>query len=842
MKIYYHLVIALVLMGYMASAQQGNEKPPSKQKLALLQKLDSTRLDTPRVKTLLALADYHWRHSQERNYDSVLAYCNHSMELSRKLKYPYGIHESANLLGKVYIKQGKNDQARALLLLVSPEQRSRIFILLGEGFLYQPGLKKPALDSAQVYFNKALQNAQATGSVHWKHESLIALAKYYYSSDQLERGKNAFLEIIHDLQQSKELSKEAHIWSEMGKYMPDTDTTFEAQMWAHGTAFKLYQQLKDTANLYSVLEDIAFINMSHSHFDTARAMFLQVIELRKAIGSKNLHVDARILAWLCYSTGQLEEALKWALFAEKNLEELDQAIMAPDLALTGFIYAADGQPEKALSYFQQVKDNIYGDLHAFVARKAAEQYIDLGQPEKALAYIESFEKDYPPQDPYSRESLAAARGDIYVAMNKPALAEQHYLNMIRLDKESQQYKAREMFSMPFGISGAEAYTRIARFYVDQKRFAEAAPYIATAGRRDAFSGYRVVSARLRRDQYWVRYQVDSAAGNFQSALGHYRQYNLLNDSLTDVVKARQFHQLQVQNETEKKEITIRQRDEQIDGLQKIDRLQRANLQQTKITRNISIVATVVFLLLAVLFYRQYRQKRLANQMVTSQNDQLQHLVREKEWLLREVHHRVKNNLQTIISLLESQAIYLQDDALRAIESSQHRIYAMSLIHQKLYQVENVKTINMSQYLPEFMWYLRESFGENNKIQYNLEVDPISLDLSVAIPVALIVNEAVTNAIKYAFPDGKRGTIDIAMRRVDEEIVLSIADNGVGVGLHLTGQSNNSLGLELMKGLTREIRGHIEILSNEGTTVMVRFSANALYVIAGEVEEEATVSV
>lgn len=836
MKIYYCLLITMLLQQGAAKAQPTNSHQPpfTKQKTDLLQKLATTHPDTARIHVLLSLADHHWRDAKERNHDSVVRYGNLALELSRKLQYPFGIHESANLLGKAYVKKNKFDHARSLLPLVSPEQRSRVLILVGEGFLYQPGLKKPSLDSAQAYFHKALQNALATGSVDWKHESLIALAKYYYSSDQLEKGKQAFLQIIHDLQQTKELSKEAHIWSEMGKYMPDTDSTFEAQMWAHGTAHKLYTQLKDTVNLYSVLEDIAFINMSHNHFDTARAMFLQVIELRKAIGNKKLVTDARILAWLSYATGQLEDALKWSLLTEKNFEELDQSMTDPDLALTGFIYAEEGQHEKALTYLLPLNE-LHGDMHYFVARKATQQYIHLGQPEKALTYIDSFEKANPPQEPYSKESLAAARGDIYDALHKPALAERYFRQMIALDKESQQHKARDMFSMPFGISGAEAYTRIARFYVDQQRFAEAAPFINTAGRVDAFSGYRMVPANLRREMHWVRYQVDSAAGKYQSALGHYRQYTLLNDSLFTVAKARQFYQLQVQNETEKKELTIKQRDEQINGMQQIERLQRTNLQQATTTRNISIIATGVFLVLALLFYRQYRQKQQANNLVTTKNDQLQHLVNEKEWLLREVHHRVKNNLQTIICLLESQAIYLQDDALRAIESSQHRIYAMSLIHQKLYQVENVKTIDMSKYLPEFVWYLRQSFGDNNNIRYQLTVEDISLDVAAAIPIALIVNEAVTNAIKYAFPRGKKGTIDISMRRNGEEIELLVADDGVGIDQQMAGQTN-SLGMELMNGLTREIRGDIRIEANNGTSVSVRFVANALYYTAREREQ------
>ena len=130
------------------------------------------------------------------------------------------------------------------------------------------------------------------------------------------------------------------------------------------------------------------------------------------------------------------------------------------------------------------------------------------------------------------------------------------------------------------------------------------------------------------------------------------------------------------------------------------------------------------------------------------------MLAEKEWWLKEVHHRVKNNLHTIICLLESQAMYLEKDALQAIEKSQHRIYAMSLIHQKLYQNEDLQVIDMSVYLEEFIGYLKDSF-DTQGIDFIIHVDPVQLNLQQAIPVALIINEGVTNAIKYAFENRKR---------------------------------------------------------------------------------------
>ena len=243
----------------------------------------------------------------------------------------------------------------------------------------------------------------------------------------------------------------------------------------------------------------------------------------------------------------------------------------------------------------------------------------------------------------------------------------------------------------------------------------------------------------------------------------------------------------------------------------------------------------LLLLFLGLLYNRYRFKQRSNKQLESQqkeitqkNATLQHLVEEKEWLLKEVHHRVKNNLHTVICLLESQAEYLENDALKAIENSQHRIYAMSLIHQKLYQSEDVKTIDMVTYLPEFIRYLDDSFGNNRRIHFELDIEPLQLGISQAIPIALIVNEAVTNSFKYAFPRKKEGHVTIRMRRMNDEIILTIADDGIGIDTSILDVPSGSLGLKLIKGLSEDINGTISFENNAGTKITIVFNVDPLH--------------
>ena len=151
---------------------------------------------------------------------------------------------------------------------------------------------------------------------------------------------------------------------------------------------------------------------------------------------------------------------------------------------------------------------------------------------------------------------------------------------------------------------------------------------------------------------------------------------------------------------------------------------------------------------------------------------------------------------------------------------------MSLIHQKLYQSDSLKVIDMKAYLAEFIAYLRESFGSPENIHIILNIDEIELDVSQAIPVGLILNEAVNNAFKYAFPNGRDGEIAVSMSKTGSRITLVIKDNGVGIQQDLNAEPG-SLGLELMHGLAKDIKGDIKFENNQGTNVTLGFMLNSI---------------
>jgi PAS domain S-box-containing protein len=204
-------------------------------------------------------------------------------------------------------------------------------------------------------------------------------------------------------------------------------------------------------------------------------------------------------------------------------------------------------------------------------------------------------------------------------------------------------------------------------------------------------------------------------------------------------------------------------------------------------------------------------------------DQIQASLREKEALLREIHHRVKNNLQITSSLLRLQASSISDAASRAIfEETQMRIRSMALVHEKLYQAENLTRINFGDYVRSLGELLFKSFTvENSAIRMEVAGSDVFLDIDAAVPCGLIVNEVVSNALKHAFPSG-RGTIGVRLQHEGDRCIMTIRDDGIGLPPQFDLRSIDTLGLQLVRGLVKQIDGSLEVRSIIGTEFRIDF--------------------
>jgi two-component sensor histidine kinase len=203
-------------------------------------------------------------------------------------------------------------------------------------------------------------------------------------------------------------------------------------------------------------------------------------------------------------------------------------------------------------------------------------------------------------------------------------------------------------------------------------------------------------------------------------------------------------------------------------------------------------------------------------------------LREKETLLKEVHHRVKNNLQVIASLLRLQARYLRDEQARAIfEESQNRVHSISLVHEMLYRAGDLARVDFGNYLRTLTSHLADGWSGGRNIALTVEASGVQLNVDTAIPCGLIVNELVTNAVKHAFPGGASGSVWVrATVESDGWLTLAVQDNGIGLPENLDLRRSSSLGLELVSTLSRQLRAKVDIRRGGGTAFEIRFQPPA----------------
>ncbi len=720
----------------------------------------------------------------------------------------------------------------------SDTSKVHLLLLLGEHYLFKPGGVLQNLDSAYLFATRAKNLSDSLHSTSWLYQSLSLTGKYYFAMGDLSRGKDCFLRMIGDYHRSGDKNKEASWWSELENAIPDTDSTYGEEIFFLERALSLYRQTGNKAGEAGVLEDMAYIHEVHNDLKLAEGELLEAIGIRQSLDNKNLFRDYYLLTRINLTIGNYQKTMYYALAALRNMEvsgdKNEAGVIYYEL---GDAYGALGDVEQSIKWYKASLEQLAAFRHQYifpVCSRIVHGLLQKGSVGEAFSFLEKFNRDNPALNLVDRELMAQAKGDCYRTLGKYSLAESNYLKMVAWDKEEQAHfdneiEGRDMERM---IVGAEAYYTIGSFYVERGKFKLAGPYLREALATRSFAP----TLSRQRDIHWMLAKVDSAAGDFRSSITHFEKQRILNDSLFNVTTSKQIEELKIMYETEEKDSDITHKDQVIKILTSRGELQQSALREERIARNAIFFAAILLASLLGLSYNRYRLKQrnnkklqLQQQEINAANTSLRDLLREKdgligekEWLLKEVHHRVKNNLQIMISLLNTQSKFLNsEEAIAAIRESRHRMEAMSLIHQKLYQSENSKTVKMQTYVRELVSHLEASCDLKEPIRFDLRVEGIELDISQAIPIGLILNEAITNAMKYAFKGRADGVIIISMKKgTDDDIEMEITDNGRGLPEDFDLRSSNTMGMRLMRGLARQIEACMTLTNEGGLTIKV----------------------
>ncbi|MFD2941219.1 tetratricopeptide repeat-containing sensor histidine kinase [Flavobacterium notoginsengisoli] len=772
--------------------------------------------DLPKKRLLIQACSMYLFNANQGAIDadsSVVVACK-AYKLPVSLAYDEGFNDGSYLIGKDLIEKGNINSVTKLLAKTKGEDKVKLSLQLGNFYLFKPSTKPDDLQNAKIYIDEAIRTSNQLKNKKWQQQSLLLLGKYYFQVNNQPEGKKIFLQIIAECRKQNDKKALAEALDAYGTLLFNLDPEKEKILLE---AVSLYASLgMEEKRIENYMKITTIYFWTGKINEAKKRLYQNLIDLRK-IDFKHQQFAETTITFIEIAQHNLETALYYALKSVKRMEaEKDFTFGDIFYMRLGDVYNNIGHNQEALEMYQKSIEigrtmidsgTWYKSFFSAVAALSIK-----GKNKEAIDYINSMTAKYPPKSNFDKMSVAYIKANCYEALKNYTLAEKYFKEM---DFYAQKITSPETFR-----EIVHEYTLMALFYANRKQPEKAKFYADKVTELCNKYGKKYNSEALQ----ILLFRMDSLEGNYKGALRHFQNFKIISDSTIRNTKRKEIEELKIAYETKNKE-------QEIKLLNQESNLTEVALKKSKMLNSVSIWSLVLLLITVGLLYNRYRLKQrnnvkleLKEKEISKANANLRHLLEEKEWLLKEIHHRVKNNLQTVISLLNSQSAYLENDmALSAIKNSQHRIHSMSLIHQKLYNSENISTINMPNYIKELVEYLRESFSLGQRIRFEVKIDPLELDVAQAVPLGLILNEAITNSIKYAFPDDRTGMIYITLEAKDEnQYLLTISDNGIGFDLNIDKKAN-SFGMSLIKGLTDDLEGNLTMANNNGTILKIEFS-------------------
>ena len=700
--------------------------------------------------------------------------------------------------------------------------RVSLLLSLSNAYLLKPGSEAADMNAAIANANNAAALSQILNYHVGLGRSDIALSKASREKGDNEHGKIYAQKAVDVLSVTASTFDIGNAWVEKAAYL---DTWNHDELLLKIECYKKgVQALKESGNKLAYAKQLNFlaelIGISGNVLLSLQYLH-EALYTYHAIKYEDLAGIYDLMGAEYSLLNNFTDALKYGLLAARIAEKRNDR--SPQMGTIynrlGLTYYRTDDNDNALLYFQKsitVAQN-YADTDNIVtiAHNLCDALIKQKKYDEAVAFMQDILKKYPHLQP----ALIILSNSSFVTSYR--YLKQYTTAQLYFDKIENLAKPLDKYS----------YIRNSVYKVGIPLFFDTHDYQRAAKLNTEYAEYNSTdtSSLMMASTYLWKSKIDSARGDFRSAFINNQKYDEKTNAIYNEAKSNQLASVQVQFDTEKKEQDILNLTHQAE-------LQQARFNQERLVRNAIIGSAALLFLVSLLLYNRYRLKQKTNkklllqqQEINQKNQSLQELIQElhklineKEWLVKEIHHRVKNNLQIVVSLLNTQAAHLKEgEALNAITESQHRMQAISLLHQKLYH-HNDSSISMNDYITEMVSYLKESFPAG-RIYFDVAIDEIKLDVSQAAPVGLILNEAITNAIKYAFPGNANGVISIELRcNADNIIFFTIADNGIGLPADWKTQKKASMGIKLMETLTEQLEGAIDIEGDKGVSVHIEF--------------------
>ena len=564
---------------------------------------------------------------------------------------------------------------------------------------------------------------------------------------------------------------------------------------------RLFEEIREFNKVYDCIEGLVFIHKQLHHTKAVDSLLNELITVAERTKDKKKLANSYIILGNHYvDQAYLNLAIEAFYKALKIAEESgDPVEMANALGSIGLANLYLREFKTAIDYYHR-QEEILKSLHDNYQLSIT--YTGLGEAYNALKNyslgLEFHRKSLEIREKMSYQiaisnSLYNIAYTYFLAQDSADRALKYIDRSLQIDREINNYD---------GL--AKNYMLLGEILAHKKKDSEGIRYLerslAIARQYNNTNVIQEASGALSR--------LYAGKGNFEKAFLNMCINNEISDSIISGENFKRITQLEMQYAFDKKQ-------NEIEVIHLQEKLQyETKLKRNKIVRNFSMLLGTLLIAFGIFLYTSYRKSRKAE--------------KEKEALLKEIHHRVKNNLMVISSLLNLQSGSITDDNTKtAMKESQSRVKSMALIHQLLYQSEILTGIDFPKYLEQLMASLQSTYSKPGKnIQYNITAENIQLDIDTAIPLGLITNELATNAYKYAFADNTDGKIEIDFCRTDDhKYRLRISDNGKGLPQGFDIENSTTLGLKLVKILTKQIKATLDYHLKNGTEFNVVFSAN-----------------
>jgi two-component system, sensor histidine kinase PdtaS len=575
---------------------------------------------------------------------------------------------------------------------------------------------------------------------------------------------------------------------------------FKDALTLHFEALDLYIQTGNKHREGFVLVEIGQDYLDGSNYPAAKPYLLKAIKLSEETDDRQVIKFAyNILGYLYSKQGDITAGTN-AMYAYLKIAEKtgDKSAIASAAQVLALNARNLGNGAEALKYYKLgLQAAIEGGdrvAQAYSHFSMGGFFTEAGNFSAAEdSYATSLKMANEVNDVRLLADVHFAMGDFNMAANKYAEALNHYLIAVAKFK-----------SIANKQDIANVYVKMGMVYVYLKKYD-----LSKQSLKNALLINESSNSQMPLVDYYNGIELlDSATGNWKDAYLHHKNFIALRDSSFNKETLKKLVASQMQYESDKKEAVVKAEQE------KKDLLVREEIKRQRNIRNAAFGVLAAVLVFSIVAYRQ--RNKLAREKKRSDR-----LLQDKELLLREIHHRVKNNLEVVSSLLALQSAQIDDPNTKdAMLEGQNRVQSIGIVHQKLYQGTNLGAIEMKDYFINLSESILDSFGADKRVTIECAMENLDVDIDTAVPLGLIVNELLTNTLKYAFPDGQQGKVKIKLlKQKDGVLQLEVSDNGVGKSgiTHGTG-----FGSQLVSLLTQQLSGTMREEMDNGTKIYFEF--------------------